>query len=449
MPDNMPVLLALIGACLAFLRYNFNPATIFLGDTGSMFLGFTLGVISLQTFNKSTFVFSLTIPLMVLGVPIYDALLAIWRRSARMWLSGDGSGKRRGIMQPDLDHLHHRLVKAGISTRRVALLLCFGNLALVMFGLLITMFRSHASGIFLVAFLAGAYIVVRHLSLIELRDTGTALLGGIQRPTHATVKALAGPIWDMVWMAGAVAVCMRLIEQPTENFWHRWFLDLPVWVTPTFSLLAISNSYVTVWSRARMRDLLKLAITLQLGLLISLGIALLIDPYRGIQKWILWTLVTAAFCHPAMLASRVMYRLIEELVNWTKSQSEPVVEGSRVLLYGAGGRCRLFLRERAFQSLGSSDNRQIVGVVDDETSLHFQYVYGYRVLGGGKDLPRLVAAHKINGVIITALLDQEARAALQALATLHGLQITEWRCQEETVPPPPISKPALGAEFIR
>src|SRR5262249_22459742 len=152
---------ALVGACLAFLRYNFHPATIFLGDTGSMFIGLVLGVVSLQTFTKSTFLLSFTIPLMVLGVPIYDAFLAIWRRSIRLWLTGDSSAgkpKSKGIMQADLEHLHHRLLKAGLSTRRVAIVLCLLNAGLVGFGLLITLFQSHAAGIFLIALLAAVYV---------------------------------------------------------------------------------------------------------------------------------------------------------------------------------------------------------------------------------------------------------------------------------------------------
>ncbi len=140
MHGSVLVLLALIGACLGFLRYNFHPASIFLGDTGSMFLGFTLGVISLQTFNKNAFLLSFTIPLLVLGIPIYDSLLAIWRRSVRMWLPAqnpDGTPKRRGIMQPDVEHLHHRLLKMGLSTRRAATSLFLLNTGLVIFGLLL------------------------------------------------------------------------------------------------------------------------------------------------------------------------------------------------------------------------------------------------------------------------------------------------------------------------
>ena len=82
-----------MGACLAFLRYNFHPATIFLGDTGSMSIGLILGVVSLQTFTKNTFFLSMTIPLLILGVPIYDALLAIWRRSVRRYGDGRGAGR--------------------------------------------------------------------------------------------------------------------------------------------------------------------------------------------------------------------------------------------------------------------------------------------------------------------------------------------------------------------
>jgi UDP-N-acetylmuramyl pentapeptide phosphotransferase/UDP-N-acetylglucosamine-1-phosphate transferase len=131
LPGDVLILLGFVGACLGFLRYNFHPATIFLGDTGSMFLGFTLGVIALQTFNKDTFLISLTIPLMVLGIPIYDALLAFWRRSARLWSDERGDGAKRGIMQPDLEHLHHRLTKSGLSTRRVAGFLYFLNGAFI------------------------------------------------------------------------------------------------------------------------------------------------------------------------------------------------------------------------------------------------------------------------------------------------------------------------------
>jgi len=427
-PGDALVLVALIGACLGFLRYNFHPATIFLGDTGSMFIGFTLGVISLQTFTKSTFVLSLTIPMLVLGVPIYDALLAVWRRSVRKLLNGnraEGTKHRDGLFQPDLEHLHHRLLKAGMSTRRVATVLFGLNSGLVAVGLLITAFHSHAAGIFLIALLAGVNVLMRQLAVIELRDTGKAFLAGLRRPTHATAKALAYPVWDMMCMAGALALVMRLLEPPSENFWHTWFLELPVWVTPAFSLLTISRVYITVWNRARPLDVLMLVFTLQTGLLLSLGIALLIEPSLAIQ-WCVRAIVISGLSNPAIVGVRVAYRFIEELVLYFRSKSEGGAQKGRIVLYGAGGRCQLFLKERGFNDSRSFDGREIAGLIDDQPSLHAQWVYGYVVLGGAKDLARIIARHRITGIVITATLSSEAQTAVQALALREGVHLTEW-----------------------
>jgi UDP-GlcNAc:undecaprenyl-phosphate GlcNAc-1-phosphate transferase len=345
-PGEVLLLLGFIGACLGFLRYNFNPASIFLGDTGSMFIGFTLGVVSLQTFNKNTFLISMAIPIMVLGVPIYDALLAIWRRSVRSWVSGKNGGTKRGIMQPDVEHLHHRLSKSGLSTKRVATFLYLLNGGLVVFGLAIMLFQSHAAGIFLIALLAGVYVLMRQLAVIELRETGSAILTGLRRPTHSTLKALAYPAWDMIWLAGSLALIMWAVEGQRVDFWHSWFVDLPIWVTPTFSLLALSRTYVTYWPRARLRDVLMVLFWLQTGIIFSLGLALIIDPESG-STWLLRAVLVAGISHPVIVTSRLIDRCIEELVLWLKRQGDAAGEPERVVLYGAGVRAQLFLKDRA------------------------------------------------------------------------------------------------------
>lgn len=99
---------ALAGSTLGFLPFNFNPAKIFMGETGSAFLGFTLGVISIQGTLKSYAAISIAIPLLVLGLPLFDTLFAIIRRI--------GSGKP--IMQADRGHLHHKLIDMGLSQRQ-------------------------------------------------------------------------------------------------------------------------------------------------------------------------------------------------------------------------------------------------------------------------------------------------------------------------------------------
>ena len=104
---------ALVGATVGFLPFNFNPARIFLGDTGSMLLGYLLGSVSLLGTYKSYTALSLLVPLVALGVPVADTALAIVRR----WRT------RRPIFQPDTEHLHHRLLQRGLSQRQSAVVL--------------------------------------------------------------------------------------------------------------------------------------------------------------------------------------------------------------------------------------------------------------------------------------------------------------------------------------
>jgi FlaA1/EpsC-like NDP-sugar epimerase len=168
-----------------------------------------------------------------------------------------------------------------------------------------------------------------------------------------------------------------------------------------------------------------LLLTLQAGLVISLGIALLIDP-SNVTNSLLRVLVIGALGHSSIIGVRVFYRCIEEIVLFLKSKIDPNSDIERVVLYGAGGRCQLFLKERGFNNSSSYDGRAIVGLLDDEPSLHFKWVYGYLVLGGIKDLPHLIGRHRITGIVITAILPPAARAAVQELALKHDLHLSEW-----------------------
>ncbi|MBQ8807930.1 MAG: undecaprenyl/decaprenyl-phosphate alpha-N-acetylglucosaminyl 1-phosphate transferase [Clostridia bacterium] len=99
---------ALAGACFGFLPYNFNPAKLFMGDTGSLFLGFVLASISVQGLFKGYAVISIAAPLLILGLPIFDTASAILRRLKN----------HQPIMSPDRGHLHHRLIDAGFSQKQ-------------------------------------------------------------------------------------------------------------------------------------------------------------------------------------------------------------------------------------------------------------------------------------------------------------------------------------------
>ncbi len=131
---------SLAGACLGFLPRNFNPAEIFMGDTGSTFLGFVLAVTSILGVFKGYAILALIVSMLCLGLPIFDTLFAMLRRMA----------KHQPIMKADRGHLHHRLIDRGFSQRQAVLILYIVSL---LCGLLAIFISFKDSRIFVVVIL--------------------------------------------------------------------------------------------------------------------------------------------------------------------------------------------------------------------------------------------------------------------------------------------------------
>jgi UDP-GlcNAc:undecaprenyl-phosphate GlcNAc-1-phosphate transferase len=125
--------LALTGALIGFLRYNINPASIFLGDSGALFIGFLLAALSLLSSQKASTAVAVAIPLMAFGLPVIDTGFTI----ARRFISG------KPLFEGDREHIHHKLLERGWSQRRVAFVL-YGVCAL--FGMLALLFVSDGGG---------------------------------------------------------------------------------------------------------------------------------------------------------------------------------------------------------------------------------------------------------------------------------------------------------------
>jgi len=123
---------ALCGACLGFLIYNFNPAKVFMGDSGALFIGFLLAAISAVGTLKSTAVLALLIPVVAVALPIVDVALSIFRRMR----------KGSGIMEPDKEHIHHRLLSYGWTHREVVLLMYIFTLIFSIASILLTVFKG-------------------------------------------------------------------------------------------------------------------------------------------------------------------------------------------------------------------------------------------------------------------------------------------------------------------
>lgn len=114
-PAVAMLLIILAGGAIGFLPYNFNPAQIFMGDTGSLLIGFLLAAVSVEGVIKSATTIAFAIPVLALGVPVLDTAFAITRRLVN----------KRPIMEADKGHLHHRLLEQGLSQRQTVLVLYF------------------------------------------------------------------------------------------------------------------------------------------------------------------------------------------------------------------------------------------------------------------------------------------------------------------------------------
>lgn len=124
------IITSLIGALVGFLPYNVNPAKTFIGDTGSNFLGYTLGVISIIGVAKTYTALVVVLPIIILGLPIFDTVFAIIRRIVK-------NKSLRGVMKPDAGHLHHKLLRHGFSQKESVLILYCISASLGMFAIVL------------------------------------------------------------------------------------------------------------------------------------------------------------------------------------------------------------------------------------------------------------------------------------------------------------------------
>jgi UDP-GlcNAc:undecaprenyl-phosphate GlcNAc-1-phosphate transferase len=157
------------GASLAFLRYNFPPAKVFMGDTGSQFLGLMLAAASLLENRKGTAAITLLFPLVTLGIPLLDSVSAFVRRLAQ----------GRPVFHGDTEHLHHRLLRIGLSPRSALLVLWYLCFYLGVMAVLLAALPHNYSWFVLALLAMGLYLGLRVLEFVDKRRSD----GGSSRPS--------------------------------------------------------------------------------------------------------------------------------------------------------------------------------------------------------------------------------------------------------------------------
>jgi hypothetical protein len=152
--------LALAGAILGFLRYNFNPATIFLGDCGSLFIGFMLSALAINGAQKAPTIIAVAIPLVSFGLPILETSLSVVRR----FISG------RPVFTADREHIHHKLLQLGMSHRQVVIVLYGVSALFALLSLFLLWPTGSTLGLVLAVLGTGIWIGVQHLGYLEFGE---------------------------------------------------------------------------------------------------------------------------------------------------------------------------------------------------------------------------------------------------------------------------------------
>ncbi len=172
-PGLALVITPLIGALLGFLYYNFNPASIFLGDCGSLLIGFLLGCYGLMWHQHATTGLGKAAPLIALAFPVFEVIVSISRRFLR----------KRPIFGSDRNHIHHRIVSLGLSHRKAALVLYGVSTLVAVLAVLQTILRPRLATVLLLLFPAVAYFGFKSLRYAEFGVLGQFLFAGELRRT--------------------------------------------------------------------------------------------------------------------------------------------------------------------------------------------------------------------------------------------------------------------------
>lgn len=164
-PGSCILMACLMGGTLGFLRYNFNPASIFMGDAGALFLGFVLGAATMIDKQKGVTTIALAVPMVVMAVPILDTILSFYRRLQR--------ARQGKFFTPDRNHLHHRLLDLGLTQKQVVLALYFISAWMGLMAFILSVLPSTYSFlILLLAAMAIAFgvVVLRFIEGFSQRD---------------------------------------------------------------------------------------------------------------------------------------------------------------------------------------------------------------------------------------------------------------------------------------
>lgn len=393
------ILFVLAACCIGFLVYNFSPAKIFLGDTGSTFLGLVFAVIGLSTHEKTVTFTSLFLPALAVGVPLFDVGLAIWRRGIRKLLDPKASG----IMSADQDHLHHRLLRetkkqSKTAIRMYILASFFGTLALVAISM-----RCSISAVGYIIVLVIFLMVIHKMAGIELLDSVSLIRNSIHRPHSKLLIHITHPFIDLcVIFISYLIVCKLSIGVFNDD---KLLITM---IAPTMAILLISGIYRIYWLRAGSENYMHLAISIFFGSAFSCIVLYVFcadslwNQYAvGLNAFIKISIMFTTLNLTGIYGERFLLHYIEWY--WLRMQylknQEQQGHLRKSLIYGGGLKCRLYVNYLYSARMGNI-KEEIIGILDDNKLLRGLCIYNFEVFGGGDDLEEVWKKNAFNKLVL-------------------------------------------------
>jgi UDP-GlcNAc:undecaprenyl-phosphate GlcNAc-1-phosphate transferase len=381
------------GALLGFLVFNSNPASIFMGDCGSMFVGFFLAssVLLNQTAGRSRSIVSvLAVPALILFVPIFDTTFVTILR--KIWGRKASQGGR--------DHTSHRLVALGLSERAAVLLLyglaiAAGITALLVRQLQITQSLALISFFILTLTIIGVYLA--KVKVYEKQDEefalpNNAVSGFLLNLSHKrrVFEILLDALLISLSYYAAYILLFGSIEG-TDN-WQLFIKTLPLLIVlKLFSFLAF-GVYRGIWRYTSVGDFVNFAKGVFAGSVLSVLAILLLYRFQYFSRAVF--VLDALILFIALAASRMAFRLFRQFLPGPMNTT-----GRRVLIYGAGDGGEMVLREL---KNNPKWNYHAVGFLDDDPLKKDKIINGLRVYGSNGSLPEICREKQVEEILISS-----------------------------------------------
>lgn len=428
-------LFAFLGSCLGFLRYNFNPASVFLGDSGSMYIGFFLSSFALLVGTPKSLFVSVGVPLLAMGVPIFDTFLAIVRRTLRALLFREENREEgnRHVMQADTDHLHHRILRSFFSQRKAVFVLYAFATFLTLIGIGGIILEGRAVALFIVGFIVVIIVMFRDMRRIELWDAGRLMntaAHSTEMPVRRRMHVLSVPLYIaadvLVLFIAWLLSSLGLGDHVGEEAMRRWML---VRIMPVLLCMVVFKVYATVWTRAQLSNYIRLVIAVFFGSLLSCAIILFVAEVPFL-KMMQYTILFSMMSLLGMIAVRLVRQVVRDIfysIDTGGLKNAPDV--SRVLVYGAGLKYRTFRRDLV-RAVPSTIRRIIVGIIDDDSLLRGKYIGGIKIHGTFDNVREIIASTRADAVVIACVLPPERMDEVVRTLKSCGVKATRW-VQEE------------------